>query len=345
MIRVNPYLAALAVSVILLACVQSKAQDDVSSYHVGERVEYKASSYPEAWKPGTVIRVYPQYNQVLVHWDPRPDYPQYTHNGVSTYEQAYSVSDVRHFIAGGEKAAPDNGGNTHALPNRNHNGNNERTDKAEAAAPRTGTGLMTRQEILNYMRTYGYANGQPKKDLQVCRDLIAEIKRRGVKERLDQSKDDFAPIAENGCFGAQDTDVVAASQANVGPPTTPDWLSGTWVIYVIGGTVDTAPGDGYIHRRNESIGKLGFVTINADGTYAWKVNPADPPAKYVKGTWRKATGKEMNLQGGAGLVLQKAAEGSDWLVFKYMNPYAKGDAIDMRQIYSTGGYRRIGWRR
>jgi hypothetical protein len=43
--------------------------------------------------------------------------------------------------------------------------------------------------------------------------------------------------------------------------------------------------------------------------------------------------------------LQKAAEGSDWLVFKYMNPYAKGDAIDMRQIYTTGGYRRIGWRR
>ena len=178
MTRRNLYLTALAASIILLTSAQSKAQDAVNSYHVGERIEYKASSYPEAWMQGTVIRVDPQYNQLLVRWDPRPDYPQYTHN-----------------------------------------------------------------------------------------------------------------------------------------------------------------------RKNESIGKLGFVTINANGTYVWKVNPADPPAKYVKGTWRKATAKEMNLQGGAGLVLQKAAEGSDWLVFKYMNPYNKGDAIDMRQIYTTGGYRRIGWRR
>ncbi len=154
MIKRNPYLLGLAISVLVLASAQTRAQDNANSYHVGERVEYKASSYPETWMQGTVIRVYPQYNQLLIRWDPRPDYPQYTHNGVSTYEQGYNISDVRHIKVGGnEKTAPDNRGN--ALPNRNADSNREGLDRAEATAPRTGTGLMTPREILDYMRTYG----------------------------------------------------------------------------------------------------------------------------------------------------------------------------------------------
>ena len=73
---------------------------------------------------------------------------------------------------------------------------------------------------------------------------------------------------------------------------------------VIGGVVDTAPGDGYIHRRNESIGKLGFLSISLKGTYTWKLSPSDPPAKYVKGSWRKATSEEIErLRGQPGITL------------------------------------------
>jgi hypothetical protein len=116
-------------------------------------------------------------------------------------------------------------------------------------------------------------------------------------------------------------------------------------MYVVGGTVDTAPGDGYIYRKNESIAKLGFLTIDAGGTYTWKVEPSDPPARYVRGTWRKATAAEMRLQGGAGIVLQNAAEGRDWIAFKYQTRVPnKSERIDVQDLQYRGAHRRIGWR-
>ena len=203
---------------------------------------------------------------------------------------------------------------------------------------------MSKAEMIGYVRQHGFADGQPKRDPQVARDLIEQIKLRGVVERLNPGEDS-KPFAENGYLGSQDADVVKASGMNLGAPTTISWLAGTWIMYVIGGTVDHAPGDGYIYRKNESIAKLGFLTIAANGTYSWKVNPDDPPAKYVKGSWRTATPQEMGLQGGAGIVLQKAAEGADWIVFKYMDPFKKAERIEVEHIQFRGSYRRIGWRK
>ncbi len=48
-------LALAALPAVTLLPLRSAAQDDVNSYRVGERVEYKAESYPEVWKEGTVI--------------------------------------------------------------------------------------------------------------------------------------------------------------------------------------------------------------------------------------------------------------------------------------------------
>ena len=219
-----------------------------------------------------------------------------------------------------------------------------KTDQAKQAYIQGGVGLMTKDEILGYMRTHGFVNGVAKYDAQVCKDLIEQIKRRGVKEKFAIGKNDLSPIYSNGC-GTPDTDVTGAVEYNVGPPTTVAWLSATWLMYVIGGTVDTAPGDGYIYRTNESIGKLGFLAIGGNGTYTWKIYPDDPPAKYVKGTWRNATRQEMNLQGGAGIVLQNGPESTDWIVYKYMLPDpSKADRLDVQDLVYRGGHRRIGWR-
>jgi hypothetical protein len=124
-------------------------------------------------------------------------------------------------------------------------------------------------------------------------DLVELIKRRGVKERLEATNGD--PFGENGCNNATETDVIGATKRNLGAPTPINWLAGTWIMYVVGGTVDKAPGDGYIYRKNESIARLGFLNVNGNGTYIWKVNPSDPPAKYVNGTWRNATKEEMGI--------------------------------------------------
>lgn len=330
---------ALAVLMAALLPLQAWAQDDVSTYTVGERVQYKERSYPEVWKEGTVIRVDPQYKQVIVRWDPNPNYP-------SGYEQAYNMSDVRHVKArAAEKPAPDAGGEMNAPADRNGNGAKDKTERAAATAAANGAGLMTKQEIIGYMRAHGYANGQPSHDPQVCKDLVEQIKRRGVVARLEPGKDDLTPFADNGCYNERATDVVEATKWNLGAPTTINWLAGTWDLTVFGDAIYSAPGDGYIYRQGEKTGKLGSLTINADGTYVWRVAPADPPAKYVRGAWRKATAQEMDLQGGTGIVLLKAAEGADWKVSKYMDPFNKADRVEVEHLNSGGSYRRIGWRR
>ena len=295
-------------------CFAAFAQD-VSSYRVGESVEYKASSYPETWKHGTVVKLSPEYKQLIVRWDPG-DYP-------TMYQQAYSVTDVRH--VGAPATAPV------AAPAR------------PAAAPTLAvTGApLTKAEVLADFR----AAARGEKDLDACRAVIAQIKARGVVEPLGAS-DDVQPIAAAGCFGAQDTDVVAASRTNIGAPVGTSWLAGTWAMYVLGGAVDTLHSDGWIYRQNESIAKLGALKIANDGTYDWKVEPSDPPEKHVRGHWRLATAAEMVLQGGAGIVLEHAAEGADWIAFKRMTPgtAATTDSIEVEHLQSRGSYRRIGWR-
>lgn len=95
---------------------------------------------------------------------------------------------------------------------------------------------------------------------------------------------------------------------NFGPPTPKGWYNGTWLI-------TTQSEDYWLIVA----ARAGFLTINGGGdggTYIWKYGPNDPPAKYVRGTWRYATVEEMKVsfQGGAGIVLLNAVGGDNWLV-------------------------------
>lgn len=305
-----------------------------AQFTVGQRIEYKDKSYPvEVWKEGTIVKVMSEYHQVLVRWDPRDDYPAYTHNGVSTYEQAYNMDDVRMVTPKTKTKAPaKNGG-------KDKKKNNAKPKPANNAG---GTGLMSKQEILGYMKTHGYVNGQPKKDLQVCRDLIEIMKKRGVREPLSAGKDDLSPINDNACAGGLNTDVTEASVVNQGVPPTINWLSGTWTLTVFGDTIYTAPGDGYIYRHGPKAGKQGSLTISTNGGYTWN----DGKGHLIKGAWRNATPKEMKMQGGTGIVLRHAAQGRDWLVFKYQSRVPnKSDRIEVEDLQYGGSSRWIGWRK
>ena len=336
---------AVLIMIVLLP-IQSWAQADVNSYKVGERVEYNDDPYNPVWYEGTVVRLSPEYKQVIVHWDPRADSPTYTKNGVSIFQKAYSISDVRHIKARGDDKAKDKKDDADATINPADNAEKDKTEEAKTADIQGGTGLMTKEEILGYMKTN--ATPSTRYDQQVCRDLIEQMKRRGVVEpfKYGSQGDDRSPLISNGCTNGS-ADVAVAADLNLGTPTTLDWLSGTWVMNVIGGVVYTAPGDGNLYRKNESFARLGFLTINGNGTYTWKVSPPDPPAKYVKGTWRNATKKEMGLQGGAGIVLLKAAEGYDWIAFKNqaMSAEFKADRIAVDELQYRGSYRRTGGRK
>ena len=329
---------AVLIMIVMLP-IQSWAQDAVSGYKVGERVEYRDRNDKIVWFEGTIVRLIPEDKAVLIRLDPRAGYEGFTHNGVNSFEQAYNMDSVRHIKARtADKPEDKNGGA----------GVKDKTDGAKPVNTRGGTGLMTKEEILGYMKTNGYVNGQPKYDQQVCRDLIEQIKRRGVKESLRGSRtywtDDLSPITKNGC-GSPSDDVIGATSYNIGTPTTLDWLFGPWRLYVFGGTVVTAPGDGYIHTKNEVVGEKGFLTINGNGTYTWKV-AGDPPAN-INGTWRNATKEEMGLQGGAGIVLLKGERGDDWIAFKQMDPNKvhKEEYIQVNGLLNGPSYKRFGPRR
>ena len=329
----------LSIAGLLLLAGAVMAQQP--TFKVGDRIEYKDKSYPtEVWKEGTVVRVDLQYHQVIVRWDPRDDYPSYTHNGVSTYEQAYSMDNVRPIKPKTEQPAANDGAGANNAANRGNE------IKPITETPRTtntaGGGLMSKQEILDYMKTHGYANGQPTHNLQVCRDLIEMMKKRGVKEPLRAGTDDLEPINANGCAGAQDTDVTEASVRNIGVPPTINWLAGTWTLTVFGDTVYSAPGDGYIYKQGPKTGTQGSLTISTNGSYIWN----DGKGQLIKGSWRNATAQEMKTQGGTGIVLQQAAQGRDWLVFKYQSRVPnKTERIEVEDLQYGGSSRWIGWRR
>ena len=334
----------ILISLLSLTFGSAVAQQPMQ-FKVGQRVEYKDKSYPaEVWKTGTVVKVMPEYHQVVVRWDPRDDYPSYTHNGVSIYEQAYNMDSVRPIKPKANDQAVTNNG---TAANNVANGSNE--TNPITAVPRTvnnagGGGLMSKQEIFDYMKTHGYANGQPKHDLQVCKDLIEMMKKRGVREALDAGKDQdgINMINANGCAGAQNTDVTEASVANIGVPPTINWLAGTWTLTVFGDTVYSAPGDGYIYKQGPKTATQGSLSISTNGTYTWNDGKGQP----VKGAWRNATPEEMKVQGGAGIVLQHAAQGRDWIVFKYQSRVPnKTERIEVEDLQYGGSSRWIGWRK
>jgi hypothetical protein len=336
----NFFRAFVMVALVTLSIESIIAQQP--QFTIGERIEYKDKSYPaEVWKEGTIVKVMPEYHQVVVRWDPRDDYPSYTHNGVSIYDQAYNMDSVRPI-----KPKTENQPTAEKVAGGNNGTNHGKETKPGTETPRAkdapGGGLMSKQEILGYMRTHGYANGQPLHDLQVCKDLIEMMKKRGVQEPLRAGTDDLSPINDNGCAGAQNTDVTEASVANIGVPPTINWLAGTWTLTVFGDTVYSAPGDGYIYKQGPKTGTQGSLTISTNGSYIWN----DGKGQVIRGAWRNASAEEMNVQGGTGIVLLHAAQGRDWIVFKFQSRVPnKTERINVEDLESRGSSRWMGWRR
>lgn len=326
---------------IVIAPIRSWAQGDVSSYKVGEKVEYKEGYYPrETWFQGTVVKLDADKG-VYIRWDPRPEsyYDAYMKNGVMTYQQFYGVADVRHLKAHDKPEDKKDVPKDIKIPPDNRGGN--RTPVAG------GRGLMTKADITGYLLANAYANGKPINDPEMCKDLIEQIKLRGVKEQFGVLDDDIKPLGDSRCwYQSNDTNVYEAIDYNLGRPLTTNDLVANWNLYTLGATVDTVHADGNLYRQNEFVsGKYGFITIRANGTYTWKVKPSDPPASYLKGSWRNATKEEMGMRGGAGVVLQKAADDRDWIVYKYLDEKYMPGGIDVRELPSqSGGNRSRGWK-
>ncbi|HLF84202.1 MAG TPA: hypothetical protein VI837_08520 [Blastocatellia bacterium] len=298
--RMRPMLVMFAFCAFMAA---GSAKANAQDYKPGQKVEYKAQAYPEKWEVGTVEHMAPGGKQVIIREKPTEFFPQGN-------TRAYSLDEVR-LPGQGRNQAQGTAPDPQAQAARN-----DRPDYRTTAVGE-GSGLMTKQEILVFLQDRlgdkPFQVAYSKREA-VFKELGQTIMGRGVNfryETLSQFSNDL------GKFGAPST-VTFPIQANYGASTKQAWYIGTWNTSV------TSAG-----RRVIIGAKAGFLTIDANGSYVWKLYPTDPPASYVKGSWRKATPEEMavSYQGGDGLVLLKGKEGYDWLVRQDRETTLSGDWI------------------
>lgn len=205
--------------------------------------------------------------------------------------------------------------------------------------PMTGSGLVTRQQILSYLQAHALLNGHYTGSQDVCKAVSLAVKARGADFRYSYTG--MGPVAEAGCV-AGSWPIPTAVGLNYGQPKPLSWMMGKWNIAIIAPTLDRVRADGWIYRREEYGAKSGFVRINPDHTFVWQIFPQDPPSRQIKGTWRLATDAEMGLKGGAGIVLLGGESGADWIAFNW--GATEHDIVDIQNLKYRGQQRRLGAR-
>lgn len=184
------------------------------------------------------------------------------------------------------------------------------TQPQPANTPGGGGGVMSQQDVLNFLRgRLGNNPFGPHRD-QALKEYAEEVKRRGVNFRLDANSPFYQELGKMGAG----SEITFPIKDNFGPPNTRAALFGTWKTEVNAPAVYFEQG-GYEWRRNAQVQAVGSIRIDPGGTYSWTTG-----GKAYQGTWRPATPTEMKYAGGEGLVLSKGRGGWDWIVTKYRDP-------------------------
>ncbi|MBY0549243.1 MAG: hypothetical protein K2W95_18355 [Candidatus Obscuribacterales bacterium] len=193
-----------------------------------------------------------------------------------------------------------------------------------------GTGPLSKQQIIDYLRArIGTDGPHPKKD-SVCAAVVEQIKKRGVNFKY--SWQDLSAFMGAGA----NTTVTYAIGDNFGAPVQMPWLTGAWELQFTNAT-------GFFASR-DSAAKLGFLSIEPSHSYIWKIHEDDPASKWIDGKWREATPEEMKYQGGAGIVILNGEQNMDFIVHKDQTATQGQDWINVadlgtRQI-KRGGLRK-----
>ncbi|HSH96567.1 MAG TPA: hypothetical protein VK968_20630, partial [Roseimicrobium sp.] len=276
-----------------------QAADANPGFKAGDKIEYKPTSYIDKWEEGTVISITPSGNQAIIRGKPNQFYKEGP-------QAAYSFDHVR--PVGTKTAAPQTTTPAPATTTPTKAGAPVAKAGPVADTAPDARGLVTQQEILNFLKTrLGDQPFQNPDREKIKAELAEMIKRRGVNFRYVNLSDFSNDL---GKYGAS-SEIIFPIQDNFGPPTKLSQLMGKYSMDVIGGTVVYSE-NGQLYRRGEVGAKAGILTINADGTYAWRAYAKD--TTEINGKWRKAEASEMRYQGGDALVLLAAKAGWDWIV-------------------------------
>jgi hypothetical protein len=80
--------SSISVGVLVLISTVGLPVANAQNFKPGDKVEYKAQSFPEKWETGTIVRDVPGYRQVIIRQAPSQFFPD-------GFERAYALNDVR----------------------------------------------------------------------------------------------------------------------------------------------------------------------------------------------------------------------------------------------------------
>ncbi|MBL9145953.1 MAG: hypothetical protein JNM99_19895 [Verrucomicrobiaceae bacterium] len=186
---------------------------------------------------------------------------------------------------------------------------------------------MTKQEIIDILKARIGTDGPHPQKEAVNLELRELIKKRGVSFRYSTLSDRHL-FTQVGGIGS----MIDAVEANYGKPKPKSWLWGEWNI----STTSTRT-----FSLSNAVNQMGFLVIEPDGKYLWKVKADDETKNWIDGKWREPTADEMKWMGGAGVVLIGGEQGYDWIVHR---DYTADDGkdwitiavINSRQTFRSG---------
>lgn len=314
-------LVVLPIGLVLVSAVQTMAQ--TKDYQPGEKIEYKISGNPDVWEQGVFVKASDAGSYAMIRLKPTAAFP----NG---YERSSEWAQIRPIgprpaiatrqptAAPAPIAAREPMVTNEAKPNR--------VDGNVPAANDAGTGLMSQEQILSFLQTRLGPNQfqNPRRD-EIKKELADMIKRRGLDFRYSVSLTDFrSKLSKVGTS----SEIAFALQDNYGAPTKQSQLMGAWTLGKIGGVVDYAQNNRVYRQGETAVANIGTLTLNANGTYAWKSDTA----QSTNGRWRSATYAEMKSEGGDGIVLLGAKGGYDWIVTKDRRTTVKGEWLSVYEL-------------
>ena len=294
----------ITVGVVLSVIVSAQP----GQYKPGDKIEYKEmGTYPEKWETGTYVRSTPDGSQPIIREKPSQFFPEGS-------ERAASWETIRPLAQKPKdpvKPKDDPQPNPKDVPP---------SDNGQGCAA-----VLTENDIAAYLEKN--LGDDPFKDSrkkeQVEKDLAKMIRDCGVSFRYNGVGSPFYKRIEKFRLLTISTNPLSR---NFQKPVNQAWYLGTWRT----GNQSTY---GWV------IGTMsGTMTINANGTYTWKVGGSDPPSKVIKGNWRAATDAEMAVswQGGGGIVLLNSYGGFDRLVREDDESTEPGKWIDICDLATRG---------
>jgi hypothetical protein len=165
-----------------------------------------------------------------------------------------------------------------------------------------GIGPLSKQQIIDYLKARIGTNGPHPRKEEVIKAICQEIKERGVNFKYKYT--DVTDFIQAG----GETTVGYTVQDNYGEPVKQPWYFDEWDLWF----TSTA---GFMPSL-DSGAKFGFLAIEPNHKYLWKIHADDPASKWIDGNWREATPVELKYQGGPGIVLLDGEQGFDWIVHK-----------------------------